>query len=87
MGSEHNNGNAGIGANNGVTAGDITIRNARVDAAGSSKEAPEFSTFASISGAAIGTSDGSMGDILIENSIIIAEGGYYEDSSHAQWEI
>ena len=75
-------GNAGIGANNGVTAGDITIRNARVDATGSSKEAPDyFST--SISGAAIGTSDGSMGNILIENSIIVAEGGYYESSSHA----
>ena len=76
-------GNAGIGANNGVTAGDITIRNSRVDATGSSREAPEFSTPASISGAAIGTSDGSMGDILIENSIIVAEGGYYESSSHA----
>jgi len=37
----------------------------------------------SISGAAIGTSDGSMGDILIENSIIVAEGGYYESTSHA----
>ena len=37
----------------------------------------------SISGAAIGTSDGSMGDILIENSIIVAEGGYYENTSHA----
>ena len=74
-------GNAGIGANGGVTAGDITIRNARVDATGSSREAP--STPASISGAAIGTSDGSMGDILIENSIIVAEGGYYESTSHA----
>lgn len=76
-------GNAGIGANGGVTAGDITIRNARVDATGSSREALEFSTPASISGAAIGTSDGSMGDILIENSIIVAEGGYYESTSHA----
>ena len=76
-------GNAGIGANNGVTAGDITIRNARVDATGSSKEAPEIHRSTSISGAAIGTSDGSMGNILIENSIIIAEGGYYESSSHA----
>lgn len=76
-------GNAGIGANGGVTAGDITIRNARVDATGSSREAPELSTSASISGAAIGTSDGSMGDILIENSIIVAEGGYYESTSHA----
>jgi len=37
----------------------------------------------SISGAAIGTSDGSMGDILIENSIIVAEGGFYESTSHA----
>ena len=82
-------GNAGIGANGGVTAGDITIRNARVDATGSSKEVsmdqnPEiFGVDTSISGAAIGTSDGSMGDILIENSIIVAEGGYYEDTSHA----
>ena len=76
-------GNAGIGSNGGVTAGDITIRNVRVDATGSSREAPELSTSASISGAAIGTSDGSMGDILIENSIIVAEGGYYESTSHA----
>ena len=76
-------GNAGIGANNGVTAGDITIRNARVDATGSSKEAPEIHPSTSISSAAIGTSDGSMGNILIENSIIVAEGGYYESSSHA----
>ena len=75
-------GNAGIGANNGVTAGDITIRNARVDATGSSKEAPDYLS-TSISGAAIGTSDGSMGNILIENSIIVAEGGYYESYSHA----
>ena len=76
-------GNAGIGANGGVIAGDITIRNARVDATGSSKEAPEIHRSTSISGAAIGTSDGSMGNILIENSIIVAEGGYYESSSHA----
>ena len=82
-------GNAGIGANNGVTAGDITIRNARVDAMGSSKEVsrdqnPEiFGHDTSISSAAIGTSNGSMGNILIENSIIVAEGGYYESSSHA----
>ncbi len=81
-------GNAGIGANGGVTAGDITIRNARVDATGSSKEVSADSNKGikadtSISGAAIGTSDGSMGDILIENSIIVAEGGYYEDTSHA----
>ena len=76
-------GNAGIGANGGVTAGDITIRNARVDATGGSRGAPEIHTYASISGAAIGTSDGSMGNILIENSIIVAEGGYYESSSHA----
>ena len=82
-------GNAGIGANNGVTAGDITIRNARVEAMGSSKEVlwdqnPEiFGHDTSISGAAIGTSYGSMGNILIENSIIVAEGGYYEDTSHA----
>jgi len=81
-------GNAGIGANGGVTAGDITIRNARVDATGSSKEVSADSNKGikadtSISGAAIGTSDGSMGDILIENSIIVAEGGYYERTSHA----
>ena len=65
-------GNAAIGANNGVTAGDITIRNARVEATGSStidafSESP-------VSGAAIGTSDANMGDILIENSIITATG-------------
>ena len=63
------NGNAGIGANNGVTAGDITIRNARVDATGSGSS--------EVSGAAIGTSDASMGNILIENSIVTAAGGYY----------
>ncbi len=63
------NGNAGIGANNGVTAGDITIRNARVDATGSGSSDG--------SGAAIGTSDASMGNILIDNSIVIAAGGYY----------
>ena len=62
-------GNAGIGANNGVTAGDITIRNAHVDATGSGSS--------EVSGAAIGTSDASMGDILIDNSIVIAAGGYY----------
>lgn len=62
-------GNAGIGANNGVTAGDITIRNARVDATGSGSTDG--------SGAAIGTSDASMGNILIDNSIVIAAGGYY----------
>jgi len=81
-------GNAGIGANNGVIAGNITIRNARVDATGSSKEVSADSNKGikadtSISGAAIGTSDGSMGDILIENSIIVAEGGFYESTSHA----
>ena len=82
-------GNAGIGANNGVTAGDITIRNARVNATGSYKEVSRdqnleiFGADTSISGAAIGTSDGSMGNILIENSIIVAEGGYYENTSHA----
>lgn len=69
-------GNAAIGANNGVTAGDITIRNARVEATGSStidafSESP-------VSGAAIGTSDANMGDILIENSTITAMG-----SSHS----
>lgn len=69
-------GNAAIGANNGVTAGDITIRNARVEAIGSStidafSESP-------VSGAAIGTSDANMGDILIENSTITAMG-----SSHS----
>lgn len=62
-------GNAGIGANNGVTAGDITIRNARVDATGSGSSDG--------SGAAIGTSDASMGNILIDNSIVIAAGGFY----------
>ena len=62
-------GNAGIGANGGVTAGDITIRNARVDATGSGSS--------EVSGAAIGTSDASMGNILIDNSIVIAAGGYY----------
>ena len=62
-------GNAGIGANGSVTAGDITIRNARVDATGSGSS--------EVSGAAIGTSDASMGDILIDNSIVIAAGGYY----------
>jgi hypothetical protein len=62
-------GNAGIGANNGVTAGDITIRNARVDATGGGSSDG--------SGAAIGTSDASMGNILIENSIVTAAGGYY----------
>ena len=69
-------GNAGIGANNGVTAGDITIRNARVEATGSST-IDKFSEFP-VSGAAIGTSDANMGDILIENSIITATG-----SSHS----
>ena len=54
-----------------------------MDATGSSKEATELDREASISSAAIGTSDGSMGNILIENSIIVAEGGYYESSSHA----
>jgi len=59
-----------------------------VDATGSSKEVSADSNKGikadtSISGAAIGTSDGSMGDILIENSIIVAEGGYYERTSHA----
>ena len=69
-------GNAAIGANNGVTAGDITIRNARVEATGSST----IDTFSEspVSGAAIGTSDANMGDILIENSIITATG-----SSHS----
>ncbi len=62
-------GNAGIGANNGVIAGNITIRNARVDATGSGSSDG--------SGAAIGTSDASMGNILIDNSIVIAAGGYY----------
>jgi hypothetical protein len=62
-------GNAGIGANNGVTAGDITIRNASVDATGGGSSDG--------SGAAIGTSDASMGNILIENSIVTAAGGYY----------
>ena len=62
-------GNAGIGANGGVTAGDITIRYARVEATGSGSS--------EVSGAAIGTSDASMGNILIDNSIVIAAGGYY----------
>ena len=65
-------GNAAIGANNGVTAGDITIHNARVEATGSST-IDKFSEFP-VSGAAIGTSDANMGDILIENSIITATG-------------
>ena len=65
-------GNAAIGANNGVTAGDITIRNARVKATGSST-IEEYSE-SPVSGAAIGTSDANMGDILIENSIITATG-------------
>lgn len=68
-------GNAGIGANNGVTAGDITIRNARVEATGSSTSDESIDL---VCGAGIGTSNGSMGNILIENSIIVAEGGYYE---------
>ena len=67
-------GNAGIGANNGVTAGDITIRYARVEATGSSTS----DDIDLVCGAGIGTSNGSMGNILIENSIIVAEGGYYE---------
>ena len=72
-------GNAGIGANNGVTAGDITISNARVEATGSStidafSESP-------VSGAAIGTSDANMGDILIENSIITATGSSHSSRS------
>ena len=66
-------GNAGIGANNGVTAGDITIRNAHVEATGSGSSDG--------SGAAIGTSNASMGNILIENSIVTAAGGYY-NSDH-----
>ena len=69
-------GNAAIGANNGVTAGDITIRNARVEATGSST-IEEYSE-SPVSGAAIGTSDANMGDILIENSTITAMG-----SSHS----
>ena len=68
-------GNAGIGANNGVTAGDITISNARVEATGSSTSDESIDL---VCGAGIGTSNGSMGNILIENSIIVAEGGYYE---------
>ena len=68
-------GNAGIGANNGVTAGDINIRNARVEATGSSTSDESIDL---VCGAGIGTSNGSMGNILIENSIIVAEGGYYE---------
>ena len=68
-------GNAGIGANNGVTAGDITIRYARVEATGSSTSDEIIDL---VCGAGIGTSNGSMGNILIENSIIVAEGGYYE---------
>ena len=66
-------GNAGIGANNCVTAGDITIRNAHVEATGSGSSDG--------SGAAIGTSNASMGNILIENSIVTAAGGYY-NSDH-----
>ena len=67
-------GNAGIGANNGVTAGDITIRNARVDAAGSGSSNRDKLY---VSGAGIGTANASMGNILIENSIVTAAGGYY----------
>ena len=72
-------GNAAIGANNGVTAGDITIRNARVEATGSST----IDTFSEspVSGAAIGTSDANMGDILIENSIITATGSSHSSRS------
>ena len=66
-------GNAGIGANNGVTAGDITIRNAHVEATGSGSSDG--------SGAAIGTSNASMGNILIDNSSVTAAGGYY-NSDH-----
>ena len=72
-------GNAGIGANNGVTAGDITIRNARVEATGSST-IEEYSE-SPVSGAAIGTSDANMGDILIENSIITATGSSHSSQS------
>lgn len=72
-------GNAAIGANNGVTAGDITIRNARVEATGSST-IDEFSE-SPVSGAAIGTSDANMGDILIENSIITATGSSHSSRS------
>lgn len=73
-------GMAAIGANGGVTAGDVTIRNARVEAygSGSSDESRNY-----VSGAAIGTSDASMGHIRIENSVIVAEGGFYEYISHA----
>ena len=72
-------GNAAIGANNGVTAGDITIRNARVEAIGSST-IEEYSE-SPVSGAAIGTSDANMGDILIENSIITATGSSHSSRS------
>ena len=72
-------GNAAIGANNGVTAGDITIRNARVKATGSST-IEEYSE-SPVSGAAIGTSDANMGDILIENSIITATGSSHSSRS------
>ena len=66
--------NAGIGANNGVTAGDITIRNARVEATGSgSADSPK------VAGAGIGTAKASMGNILIVNSIVTAAGGYYSE--------
>lgn len=72
-------GNAAIGANNGVTAGDITIRNARVEATGSST-IEEYSE-SPVSGASIGTSDANMGDILIENSIITATGSSHSSRS------
>lgn len=72
-------GNAAIGANNGVTAGDITIRNARVEATGSST-IEEYSE-SPVSGAAIGASDANMGDILIENSIITATGSSHSSRS------
>lgn len=71
-------GNAGIGANGGVTAGDITIRNARVDATGSGTKSEPY-----VSGAGIGTANASMGNILIEGSTITAAGGYYDEYSHA----
>ena len=66
--------NAGIGANNGVRAGDITIRNFRVEATGSgSADSPK------VAGAGIGTAKASMGNILIVNSIVTAAGGYYNE--------
>lgn len=68
-------GNAAIGADNGVTAGDITIRNAHVEAyCGLTQNG---------CGPSIGVSDASMGNILIENSQVTARGGFYNNTDAA----